>query len=257
MKRMQEKVCLVTGAASGIGLACAQRLAEEGAHVLLTDRDAAKGEQVTAALAAAGLSVSFQRHDVVSRTEWESVIDAAVATYGQLDVLVNNAGVALLADIEHCELADWKRTLDVNLDGVFHGVQLAVRAMKAKGGSIVNLSSIEGILGEPHAAAYNASKGAVRLLTKSAAVYCGRSGYRVRVNAVCPGFIETPMVAQAFASLPADQAQALQAKTFSRVPMGRLGQPVEIANAVLFLASDEASFVTGIDMLVDGGYTAG
>lgn len=257
MNRMLKKVCLVTGAANGIGLACARRFAEEGAHVLLTDRDEETGERVTAALVAEGFSVSFQSHDVTSRPQWEAAVACAIQRYGRLDVLVNNAGVGLIADVEHCEFSDWKRTLDINLDGVFHGVQLAVNAMKDAGGSIVNLASIEGLLGEPLVVAYNASKGAVRLLTKSSAVHCARAGYKIRVNAVCPGFVETPMVMQGLALMPPEMALAFQTKVIGRTPMGRMAQPVEIANAVLFLASDEASYITGSDLLVDGGYTAG
>lgn len=184
---MLNKVCLVTGAANGIGLACARRFAEEGANVLLTDRDAETGERVTAALVAEGFVVSFQSHDATSRTKWEAAVACAIQRYGRLDVLVNNAGVALIADVEHCEFSEWKRTLDINLDGVFHGVQLAVNAMKDAGGAIVNLASIEGLLGEPLVVAYNASKGAVRLLTKSSAVHRAR---RLQNSYQCglPGF---------------------------------------------------------------------
>jgi 3alpha(or 20beta)-hydroxysteroid dehydrogenase len=257
MQRMQDKVCLVTGAASGIGLACARRLAEEGAHVLMTDHAVATGERETAALKAQGWSVSFHALDVTSREQWQAALACIAERHGTLDVLVNNAGIAQLGDIEHCAFADWKRTLEINLDGVFHGVQLAVQAMKAKGGSIVNIASIEGLLGEPLVAAYNASKGAVRLLSKSAATYCARAGYGIRVNAVCPGFVATPLVLENLAAMSADMAQATQAKVLGRTPMGRMGEPLEIAHAVLFLASDEASYITGIDLIVDGGYTAG
>ncbi len=257
MQRMKNKICLVTGGASGIGFATARRLAEEGAQVWLTDRDVARGEAAVATLCQAGLSVNFDRHDVTLREEWEAVLSAIKVGGRAPDVIVNNAGIVIPGSIESTDWASWRKTLDVNLDGVFHGLQLGVREMKENGGSIVNLASIEGLLGEPMALAYNASKGAVRLLTKSAAMHCARSGIKVRLNSVCPGFVETPLVIDAVSSQPPDVAQALMAKVLGRTPMGRMAQPLEIANAILYLASDEASYVTGSDLLVDGGYTAG
>ena len=257
MPRMQNKTCLVTGAASGIGFAASRRLAEEGAKVLMTDIDAAAGEAAVASLAREGLAVRFARHDVTSRDQWESAIAAAKAFGGSIDVIVNNAGIAGVGPIEYLSCEDWRKTLDVNLDGVFHGMQLGVREMKEKGGSIVNLASIEGILGEPMVPAYCASKGAVRMLTKSSAVYCATAGYSIRINTVCPGFVETPMLAAAVSKLPPEAAQALQLKVMGRTPMKRMAQPAEIADAVLYLASDESSFVSGTDLVVDGGYTAG
>lgn len=258
MKRFQNKTCLVTGAANGIGLASATRLAEEGAKVLLTDIDVAGGQAACDALAGAGHAVHFLRHDVTDRAHWEAAVQAAVDFGGGLDVLVNSAGIGLPGSIETCSAEDWRKTLAINLDGIFHGLQLGVLQMKlqADGGSIINLASIEGFLGEPLAAAYNASKGAVRILSKSAAAQCARSGYKIRINCVCPGFIETPMIANAIASMPSDMAQAFQQKVMSRTPLARLGQPAEIASMVLYLASDEASYITGADMVVDGGYTA-
>ncbi|MGF6780723.1 glucose 1-dehydrogenase [Paraburkholderia sp. GAS334] len=257
MPRMQNKTCLVTGAASGIGLATSRRLAEEGAKVLMTDVDAAAGEAAAAALAGVGLAVRFACHDVSSRDHWESAIAAARAFGGSLDVIVNNAGIAGVGPIEFVSWADWRTTLDVNLDGVFHGLQLGIREMKEKGGSIVNIASIEGLLGEPMVPAYCASKGAVRMLTKSSAVYCGMAGYRIRINTVCPGFVETPLLAAAVSKLPPEATEALQQKVMGRTPMRRMAQPAEIANAVLYLASDESSYVNGSDLVVDGGYTAG
>ena len=256
MKRLSNKTCLVTGAASGIGLATAQRLAEEGARVLLTDINAEQGAAATAQLSGAGLQVRFIRHDVVQRREWTEAIQAAVEFGGSLDVLVNNAGIVLQGTIETCTAQEWQRIQAINTDGVFHGTQLGVAAMKGQGGSIINLASIEGLLGEPLAAAYNASKGAVRLLSKSAAAHCARSGYNIRINCVCPGFIETPLVLNALNSMPKEQAEAFRSKVALRTPMGRLGKPLEIANMILFLASDEASYITGADMIVDGGLTA-
>jgi NAD(P)-dependent dehydrogenase (short-subunit alcohol dehydrogenase family) len=257
MPRMLNKTCFVTGAASGIGLATSRRLAEEGASVLMTDIDVAAGEAAVAALAGDGLAVRFARHDVSSRDQWEGALAAARAFGGSLDVLVNNAGIAGIGPIEFLSWADWRKTLDVNLDGVFHGLQLGIREMKDKGGSIVNIASIEGLLGEPMVPAYCASKGAVRMLTKSSAVYCGMAGYPIRINTVCPGFVETPLLAAAVSKLPPQATEALQQKVMARTPMQRIAQPAEIANAVLYLASGESSYVNGSDLVVDGGYTAG
>lgn len=256
MKRLQNKSCLVTGAANGIGLETARRLAEEGGQVMLSDISAKQGQAAAAQLREAGLQVSFIQHDVTSREQWEAAIQATVAFGGALDVLVNNAGIGLTGSIETCTADEWRRTQAINVDGVFHGTQLGIAAMQGKGGSIINLASIEGFLGEPLAFAYNASKGAVRILSKSAAVHCAREGYGIRINCVCPGFVETPLVVNALSKLPKEHAEAFYNKVISRTPMGRLAQPREIANMVLFLASDEASYITGADMLVDGGLTA-
>lgn len=254
---MQDKTCLVTGAASGIGLAAATRLAQEGAHVWLTDLNTSQGEAAAAELARNGLSARFLRHDVTSRDDWETVLATVHAAGALLDVMVNNAGIVVPGSIESTDWVSWRKTLDVNLDGVFHGTQLGVRDMKARGGSIINMASIEGLLGEPMALAYNASKGAVRLLSKSAAVHCARNGINVRINSVCPGFVETPLVLDAVGSMPPEVAQAMLTKVLTRTPMGRMAQPVDVANAVLYLASEESSYITGSDLVVDGGYTAG
>jgi NAD(P)-dependent dehydrogenase (short-subunit alcohol dehydrogenase family) len=257
MSRMHSKVCLVTGAATGIGLATATLFAEQGAQVWLTDVNVALGEAAAAGLRDRGLRAHFTRHDVTSRDDWE-VVFAEIKSHGfPPDVVVNNAGIVIPGSVESTDWKSWRKTLDINLDGVFHGVQLGVREMKAKGGSIVNLASIEGLLGEPMAFAYNASKGAVRLLTKSAALHCARSGINVRINSVCPGFVETSLVLDAVSSQPPEVAQAMFAKVIGRTPMGRMALPTEIALAILYLACDESSYVTGSDLLIDGGYTAG
>lgn len=256
MNRMQNKIAVVTGAARGIGLACAERFAREGAKVMLTDIDTTEGERVVAALKTEGLEVGFRRLDTRKADEWADVLQATASTWGPLNVLVNNAGIGLLGSIEDVTMADWRRTLDINLDGVFLGTQQGIAMMKANGGSIVNIASIEGLIGDPMIPAYNASKGGVRIFTKSAAIHCARQRYNIRINNVCPGFIETSMVKNSVGALPDGQAEMFHRALMERVPMGRLGQAAEIANAVLFLASDEASFVTGADLVVDGGHTA-
>ncbi|MDE0855739.1 MAG: glucose 1-dehydrogenase [Nevskia sp.] len=256
MKRVQGKVCVVTGAARGLGLAAAEVLLQEGARVLITDVDAAAGEAEAARLRKLGHEVRFMPQDVTSESQWNEVLDRAAATWSALDVVVNNAGVAALADVEKESLRHWKATLAVNLDGVFLGTQAAIARMKARGGSIVNIASIEGLVGEPLIPAYNASKGGVRLFSKSAAIHCARAGYSIRINSVCPGFAETQMVGAAVASLPPEQAKVFVERTLARIPMGRFARPEEIARAVLFLASDESSYMTGSDLVVDGGMTA-
>ena len=255
--RMQDKVCVVTGGARGLGLAAAERLLAEGARVLLTDIDASAGRAQQARLEAQGLPVRFVQHDVTDAAQWRTALDAATDPWGRIDVLVNNAGIGAFESIDTASFESWRRTLSVNLDGVFLGIQQVLPRMKAsKGGSIVNIASIEGIVGEALLPAYNASKAAVRLLSKSTAIHCARSGYGVRVNSVCPGFVGTELVSNALAQLSEADAQALAAVTIGRIPMGRFGEPAEIANVVLFLASDESSYVTGADLVVDGGLTA-
>jgi len=256
MKRVQDKVCLVTGAARGLGLAAVEALLQEGAKVMITDLDQAAGETEAARLTKLGFDVRFMLQDVSRPEQWNKALDHTTHIWGALDVLVNNAGIAGLADVEKESLEHWKATLSVNLDGVFLGTQAAIARMKSRGGSIVNIASIEGLIGEQLIPAYNASKGGVRLFTKSSAIHCARAGYKIRINSVCPGFAETQMVGAAVASLPPEQAQVFVARTLARIPMGRFAAPSEIAQAVLFLASDEASYITGSDLVVDGGMTA-
>lgn len=258
--RMQGKVCLVTGAARGLGLAAAEALLAEGAKVMITDLDAVAAETETARLRKAGFEVRFALQDVTLAEQWTQVLDATESAFGALDVLVNNAGVAALADIEKASPDHWRKTLAVNLDGVFLGTQAAIARMRpsngGRGGSIVNIASIEGLIGEPLIPAYNASKGGVRLFSKSAAIHCARAGYGIRINCVCPGFAETQMVAGAVATLAPEDAKVFVERTLARIPMGRFARPEEIARAVLFLASDESSYITGSDLVVDGGMTA-
>jgi len=256
MKRLQDKVCLITGAAKGIGLACAELFAREGARVLLTDIDEVAGLTATKALGEQGLSVGFLQQDVTDPVQWRKTLDFCERLFGRIDVLVNNAGVGAFCDVERMSLEQWRHTLACNLDSVFLGTQQAIARMKARGGSIVNVASIEGLIGEPLVPAYNASKGCVRLFTRSVAAHCARQGYAIRVNALCPGYVETPMVQGALAAAPDEQAQAMLDYLRQRIPMGRMARPEEIARAMLFLASDDSSYMTGADLVVDGGYLA-
>jgi len=252
MGRLDGKIALITGGASGIGLAAARLFLDEGATLVLTDRDRSAAD---AALAAVGNRGKFHLLDVTREEHWIAVTDAAVAEYGRLDVLVNSAGVALLRDIETTTLEEWRTLMAVNLDGTFLGCKHAVRVMKGRsGGSIVNMSSVAGLIGSGNLAAYSASKGGVRLLTKSVALHCARKGYNIRCNSVHPSFVETPMLRGMIAA-GRDPAK-MAANYTSAAPLGRLAQPIEVARTILFLASDESGFTTGAELVVDGGLTA-
>lgn len=255
MSRVAGKVALVTGGAMGIGRACAELLSAEGATVVVTDRELQEGQKVVNELVALGRRALFVDHDVSREDRWQHAINVCVSAYGRLDVLVNNAGVGWFGDVEHTSLDDWHRLLSVNLDGVFLGIKHAIPAMRIGGcGSIINLSSIEGLVGDPSLAAYNASKGAVRLLSKSAALYCAKARTNIRVNSVHPGYIWTPMVHKGVES--SGHADEMRRTLESLHPVGHLGQPSDIAYGVLYLASDESAFVTGSELVIDGGYTA-
>jgi 3(or 17)beta-hydroxysteroid dehydrogenase len=250
--RVNGKVALITGGASGIGLATARLFVDEGAKVVLTDRDKAAA---AAALAALGERAKFHLLDVTREDHWIAVTDAVAAEFGRIDVLVNSAGVALLKDIEATTLDDWRALMAVNLDGTFLGCKHAVRIMKERsGGSIVNISSVAGLIGNGNLAAYSASKGGVRLLTKSVALHCARKGYNIRCNSVHPSFVETPML-RAMIAAGRDPAK-IEANYVNAAPLGRLAQPIEVARTILFLASDESAFTTGAELVVDGGLTA-
>lgn len=258
MGRLQDKVALVTGGASvpGLGSATAQRFAEEEAIVYVTDRDAAGAEKVAAGIRAAGGRAVAMEHDVTSEAHWDAVMAAIDADHGRLDVLVNNAGIAVLRPIAEFSTEDWKLQNSVNLDSVFFGTKRAVIAMrkpgadgKPRGGSIINLSSVAGLFGVPACGAYAASKGGVRLFSKVIALEGAKDG--IRCNSVHPGMILTNIQAVA----QEDNAANYDA-TLGLVPMGYMGDPLDIANMNLFLASDESRYVTGAEMVVDGGMSA-
>lgn len=255
MGRVQDKVALVTGGAVGLGEAMCRMLAREGAKVVITDIKDEEGKALADAIVKDGGEAIYLRQDVSSEADWKTAIDETLARYSGLDIVVNNAGVALGATAEDTTLEDWKWLMSINLDGVFLGTRHAIKAMKERGGgSIINLSSIEGIIGDSNLAAYNASKGGVRIFTKSAALHCAKSGYKIRVNSVHPGYIWTPMVEGYLRSVGDVDEGRRQLDALH--PVGHVGEPDDIAYGVLYLASEESKFMTGTELVIDGGYTA-
>lgn len=256
MDRVKGKVALVTGGRRGLGKASAIMLAREGAKVAISDRKEEGADEVIAEIKKNGSEGIFIQQDVSKEEDWKRAIAEVLRRYGKLDILVNNAGVGLGKNIEELTLEDWRWVMSVNLDGVFLGTKYGIEAMKKSGGgSIINMSSIEGMVGDRRLAAYDASKGGVRILTKSAALHCAKAGYNIRVNTVHPGFIDTPMVAGFLKAQGGDAAAARKALEQLH-PIGHLGEPDDVAYAVLYLASDESKFATGSELVVDGGFTA-
>ncbi|MBV9249523.1 MAG: glucose 1-dehydrogenase [Acetobacteraceae bacterium] len=248
--RLQDKVAIISGAASGMGAATARRFAREGAKVVVADVLEDDGRKVVSEVTAAGGTAEFMRLDVTQEANWKSVVEATVSKWGRLDVLVNNAGISGSAVSDMLDSDAWDRLMQVNATGVFLGTKYAVLQMqKNGGGSIVNLSSISGNTGQTMThMGYNASKGAVRTLTKSTAVQFGKD--KIRANSIHPGLMP-PMRTSGATADP-----EVRAKMLKGVPLGRAGEVDEVANAVLFLASDEASYITGAELYVDGGYLA-
>lgn len=253
MARMEGKAALITGAASGIGRMTARRFVEEGARVAMTDRDTERLAEAASGLRDAAVAIE---HDVTSEPSWMTAVERAVGAFGRLDVVVNCAGTGKATNVEETTLEDWHRVMAINADGTFLGCKHGVLAMKQTGGgAIVNLSSVSGLVGGHNLCAYNASKGAVRLLTKSVALHCARKGYNIRCNSVHPAFIMTPMV-EGLIERGRDPA-ATRAKLEAQIPLGRLGQAREVADMIVYLSCDESAFVTGAEFVIDGGLTAG
>jgi NAD(P)-dependent dehydrogenase (short-subunit alcohol dehydrogenase family) len=248
--RLEGKIALVTGAASipGLGSATAIRFAEEGATVILTDLDGDGAEAVAATIRDKGGEATALAHDVVKPAEWDRVFKQIESQHGRLDVLVNNAGIAILRMIEAFTDAEWLKQNDVNLNSVFYGTQRAVALMRkiGEGGSIINLSSVAGLIGVEGCAAYAAAKGGVRLFTKAVALECARD--KIRINSVHPGMIMTNMQKVALTDNP-----EIYEQLSASIPMGAFGEPEDVANMNLFLASDESGYITGSEFVVDGG----
>lgn len=251
--RLQGKVAIITGAAKGIGAATARRMAQEGAKVAVLDVDLAAAQTLAQELVDAGCQARAWRCDVTRETEVQQVFADVVAHFGRLDVLVNNAGIAGVNKPTHeISEAEWDAVMAVNVKGVFFCTKHAVPYLKqAGGGSIINLSSIYGLVGAPDSPPYHASKGAVRLMTKTDALLYAAD--RIRVNSIHPGFIATPMVDGYLHQLP--EAEKARKALEALHPLGHLGEPDDIAWGAVYLASDEAKFVTGSELIIDGGYT--
>lgn len=263
MGQVQGKVALVTGGASGIGAACSATLAREDAKVVVTDIDEALGKQTVSRIQADGGEAIFLQQDVTQEQRWAEVVAEIERRHGKLNVLVSNAGIGVgAASIVDMTLADWRRQTAINLDGVFLSVKYCLPLMRRsrEGGSIIMMSSIAGLRGSPILAGYCATKGGVRLFAKSIAMECAQAGDGIRVNSVHPGIIDTPI----WGKIPNGGGQLghnspMRAEELARAgaPLGRAGQAQDIANGVLFLASDASSYMTGAEIVIDGGITAG
>ncbi len=250
MARLEGKVALISGGARGQGAVEARMFAEEGASVVIGDILDDEGRRTEAELQELGYNVTYVHLDVTSESDWESAVQAAIGAYGKLDILLNNAGILIRKNIEETTEADWDRIFSINAKGVFLGTKAAIPAMRENGGgSIINISSTAGLVGSPNgSASYTATKGAVRLFTKSTAIQHAKEG--IRCNSIHPGPIETDMIADTLSD-PDSMALRMQ-----RLPLGRVGKPSEIAYGAIYLASDESSFVTGSELVIDGGTTA-
>ncbi len=266
MNRLDGKVALISGAARGIGGETARLMAQAGAKVVVGDVLDERGRQTVAAMNAAGGNAEYVHLDVTKEDDWTAAINLATSKFGKLDILVNNAGVFIGKGIEDISLAEWDKLVAVNMTGVFLGTKLAVPALRdaAKssehGSAIVNLASIAGIVGSQLDPLYSMTKGGVTLFTKSAALEFGRKGYRIRVNSIHPGVIQTDMGEQTFVARAqrtgSNDTTAVRQVVTDSVPWGRMGVPMDIAKGIVFLASDDAGYMNGAGLIVDGGITA-
>ena len=245
MGKLANKVALVTGGLSGIGLATVKKFLDEGANVVIGDINEELSKSVMEKLPEE--RVAFVKLDVTKEDSWKNAVTLILDRFGKLNILVNNAGIGKAIDIEHGSLEDWNLIIDINLTSVFLGTKYGIKTMKLndEGNSIINISSMMGLVSEPSTVAYSASKGGVRLLSKSAALYAAQEGYNIRVNSVHPGYVETTM-------LPGEALPVMKQLN----PIKRLGRPEELANLISYLGSDESSYSTGSEFVADGGYTA-
>ena len=251
--RFDGKVVLVTGGALGIGRAACEIFAERGASVAIVDWDEAAGKELLSQIEAAGYPAMFHKVNVADFAAVQAAADATVEAFGTIDSLVVSAGIQRYGTAVSTDEAQWDEVMGVNLKGAWNAAKACIPYVQKQGGSIVNFSSTMGIVGSPSTAAYVASKGGVRLFTKSAALHCAKEGYGIRVNSVHPGWIRTPMSAAALDKLAESGAGN---KAVELTPMGRVGEPDDVAYGVLYLACDESRFVTGTELVIDGGYTA-
>jgi NAD(P)-dependent dehydrogenase (short-subunit alcohol dehydrogenase family) len=260
--QVQGKVALVTGGASGIGAACAELLAREGASVVVTDVDELRGPEVVAAIKKAGNEAVFLHQDVTSEPRWIEIVAETMKRYGRLDVLVSNAGIGIgVPSITQMSLEDWRRQTAINLDGVFLSVKHCLPAMrKTRGGSVIMMSSLAGLRGSANLSGYCATKGGVRLFAKAIAMECATFGDGIRVNSVHPGIIDTPIWGKIPAGAAAGGQNApidIDERARFVTPLARAGHAMDIAKGVLYLASDASSYVTGTELVIDGGMNAG
>ena len=265
-QRLKGRVCFVSGGLRGIGLACVERFLAEGAEVVLSDLDAADSGHARDTMARLGQAASYVAANVTLEADWLRARDAVAERHGGLHVLVNNAGIGPTAPVEAMALEDWRRVMAVNTDGVFLGVKTFVPMLAKSGGdvkggaSIINVSSMYGIVGAVETSAYNASKGAVRLFTKGIALEFATKKMPIRANSLHPGMIETPMMDNGFQAVVdkglAESVQQLKDGMVALTPLGRLGQPQDLAAGVFFLASEDSAFMTGAELVMDGGWTA-
>lgn len=256
--RVAGKMALVTGGAQGLGRAHCIRLAQEGARVLATDINGAGAEETAALInAELGEGTAFgMAHDVTKPDQWEAAVDAARERLGGLNVLVNNAGIGVPGNIEACDFGDWQRCFDINVNSIFHGCQKALPLMREHApGSIINISSIAGLIASDTMPAYNASKAAVWMLSKSIALHCAKKQMQIRCNSVHPTFVDTPILDGTARSAQLDKG-VLMEKLARQIPLKFVGEPNDIANAVVYLASDESRFMTGAELKLDGGISA-
>ena len=247
--RLQNKVALISGGAKGMGAVEAKLFAKEGAKVVIGDVLETEGKQIEAEINETGGECLFVPLDVTDENQWNEAVAATVRRFGKLDILINNAGIFRTSAVEETSSTEWDQVMDINAKGVFLGAKAAIPAMReAGGGSIINLSSVAGLVGAAYSSAYSASKGAVRLFTKSTAIQYATDG--VRCNSIHPGVIQTDMTKEAIAD------SQFKAQRLDPTPLARLGQPEDVAYGALYLASDESSFVTGAELVIDGGWTA-
>jgi NAD(P)-dependent dehydrogenase (short-subunit alcohol dehydrogenase family) len=266
MNRLDGKVALISGAARGIGAEAARLMVEAGAKVAIGDVLDERGRETVRALESAGGEATYSHLDVTREEDWTACVAAVTGQFGGLDILVNNAGVFLGMSIEEASLGDWRRLCGVNLTGVFLGTKLTLPALRDSGqrsphgSAIVNLSSVAGIVGSSNDPLYSMTKGGVALFTKSAALEFARKGYRIRVNSIHPGTTETDMGDQVLAirarNLGTNDLEPARQQALTRIPIGRMGTVTDIAKGIVFLASDDAAFMTGAGLVVDGGITA-
>lgn len=250
MSKLNGKVALVTGAADGIGAACARELGEQGATVVVTDINLAGAAQVAESIGDNALALE---HNVCEESAWRMVIDDISRRYGRLDVLVNNAGGSGAGNIEDTDLDFYRNCMTLNVDSIFMGTQMALALMKTHGGSVINIASIHGIKAASYAAPYTAAKGAVTMLSKAIALHCAENGYPIRCNSVHPGYIKTPQMLK-FVDEQEDPKATMDGLV-SKHPIGFLGEPEDIAKGVAYLASDDSRFVTGSALIIDGGFS--